>query len=137
MTETDCIDLSPRARRAQGIWLAALFGWALAFVGASKLVGPQSLPRGATAWLAAAVASAAAFGSVLAYRHFLTTVDELHQLVERTALGRTVAVGFVAWTAASILERGGAPGLDWSDVPVLAMSATYSLSVVLGRWRYR
>lgn len=118
-------------------WLLGTFvAWAICFVGAARLIRSGSLPEGATPWLVAILPTVAGLLALGAYQRWLRATDELLRMIQLQAL----AIGFgVTWLAISgypLFVHLGAPALDIGDYAVV-MAMTYSVSVVVGAWRYR
>ena len=116
------------------LWTAAwLLMMAIAVFG-SEFLWPNSK---ALAAFATVVHLAVGIGMILANKHHLHTLDEMHQKIQLEAMGITLGVGFVLGFSYSVADIAGllATRMHISYFAV-AMALTYIVSIVVGFRRY-
>ncbi len=131
-----CGDTTPRDWLNSKRMLWSLLAWAVSFAGLSQLIKRDLLPAGPIPWLLTAVPVIAGVLVILAYGRYLSEADELQRTIHLQALALGFGGAFFAASGYELLERLGAPKLDFSDL-TLVMVFFYGLGFFLGRRRYR
>lgn len=86
--------------------------------------------------IAFAVHVSIGIGLILAYRRFLTRLDELERKIQLNALALSVGVAMVGGSGHSLLAKAGfVSSLGFHDMLAL-IALTYMVSLIVGRIRY-
>jgi len=116
--------------------------WTLAWVLSMALAtfGPKFLWEGneALTILGIVVNMLIGLGMILANKHHLQSLDELHQKVQLEAMALALGVAVVVGLAYSNLDIANVIEQD-AEIShlVLLIGVTYMVSVLVGHWRYR
>ena len=131
-----CADTTPRDRRNQLRFLAAITLWAVSFLAVTYAVKHELVTPGPLGWLVAAVPSAVAVVVMIVYGRYLSQADELQRMIQLKALGLGFGAGWVAICGYPLFERLGAPAADAGDY-FLVMTVFFALGNLIGWKRYR
>ncbi|WP_328772479.1 hypothetical protein [Streptomyces sp. NBC_00286] len=117
--------------------------WTLAWAATLALAkfGPQHLwdpPQRVASWAAVAVNLAAGIGWIVAFTHFLRTIDELQRKIMQDALAVTLGVGWILGFAYVVTDDASlvARDVDIAVLPAL-MGVVFVVAFVVGKIRYR
>ena len=76
-------------------------------------------------------------GMILAFKRFLTVMDELERKIQLDALALSVGVTIVGFSSYSILDKVGVvPELSPAYL-IMLMALTYMAGIIIGKVRYR
>ena len=119
-----------------------LLGWNGAWLAATALMkfGPKFLWNQASVFtlLAIGLDVAVGIGMILAYKTYISDLDELQQKVHLNALGITVGVALIAGVPFSVMSLYRVISFHaeiWHLL--LLMGLTFMFSFAYGNWRYR
>jgi hypothetical protein len=114
--------------------------WVALWTGVGLAYSKGWLESGPLAVAAALLTVPFGIGTILAYRRFLREADELRRKIELEALALAFGIGLVGGFTYWLLGEVGAIGA-MGEVDLLAvmvtMIFTYSVSILVGHWRYR
>lgn len=126
-----------RDKRNQRRIIAWSLGWSALWVAVSVAYSNDWLENRPLATAAALLTVPFGIGTILAYRRFLREADELRRKIELEALALAFGVGLVGGFTYWLLgEVGVAVEVDLLAV-MITMIFTYTVSILVGHWRYR
>jgi hypothetical protein len=128
-------NLTPEAKRNSRIFTVWCLGWALSFVGATRLLRNETVTAAPLTWLVALVPTLVGLLLIRSYVRFFRSADELMQKVHLEALAFGFGAGFLFMTGYSLFERLGAPAMSVSD-PVAVIAFGWVLGQFLAMRRY-
>jgi hypothetical protein len=114
-------------------WMLA---WAMSWAAVSNGIKHEWLPAGGPTFIAALISTGMGLGMILAYRRFLRDGDELQRKIQLDALALSLGVALVGTGTYRLAERAGVVAdTDVSNI-ILLIAVVYSITVVVGNWRY-
>ena len=129
-------DVPERDRRNERRILAWMVPWMLSWLAVDVALERGWLTTGWLAVVAAVVSVVFGVATVLAYRRYLQTADELHRKIHMEALAVAFGVGVVGGTGLWLLRQAGVAVEPALLHLLVAMLLTHGITVLVGLRRY-
>ena len=125
-----------RDRRNQRKIILWMLAWMVPWLTLTLGIKKEWFSFGPIAMIALVVITLMGVKMLFSYHHFLREADELRRKIELDALAIAVGISVVSSFSYATLERAGVVGETDILSLMMIMMASYSISVVIGLWRY-